>query len=163
MPVKVHKELSIDKILEKASELDIYRRYIGDVSPLKMICSPLREDDHTPSFRLYYGNNGSLRFVDYGTGIKGGVFDYVKTQYPYLTFGELLERVWEDMQCVSLPQLPIVEKRLKRTQFPQLLVNKRTPTVDDINLWEKWGITPYFSQQSVISLVSSKFITDDTP
>ena len=142
MPVKVHKELSIDKILEKASELDIYRRYIGDVSPLKMICSPLREDDHTPSFRLYYGNNGSLRFVDYGTGIKGGVFDYVKIQYPYLTFGELLERVWEDMQCVFLPQLPTVEKRLKRTQFPQLLINKRTPTVDDINLWEKWGITP---------------------
>ena len=142
MPVNVRKNLSVDKILERTSELDIYRRYIGNVMPLKMISSPLREDDHTPSFRLYYGNNGSLRFIDYGTGMRGNVFDYVKALYPYLTFGELLERVWEDMQCVSLPSLPMVKKRPVRTQFPHLLVNKRTPTAEDVELWQQWGITP---------------------
>lgn len=142
MPVNVRKELSIEKILSKTSQLDIYRKYIGDVSPKKMISSPLREGDSTPSFRLYYGNNGDLRFVDYGTGVRGGVFDLVSMLHPYLTFGELLEKVWEDLQCRSLPQLPIVSnKRTKPKSFPTILINKRQPTEDDVQMWKQWGIS----------------------
>lgn len=142
MPVNVKKELSIEKIFNKVSQIDIYRRYIGDVSPKKMICSPLREDDHTPSFRLYYGNNGDLRFIDYGTGTRGGVFDFVSILHPYLTFGELLEKVWEDLHCRSLPELPVtVSNRVKPKSFPTLLIKKRQPTEDDVKLWKQWGIS----------------------
>ena len=144
MIINVRRQLSLDMILSKVSELDIYRRYIGDVKVKQMISSPLRSGDSDPSFRLYYSSGGYLRYVDYGTGQNGGVIDFVSQIYPYMTYGELLERMWEDLHCEGLPTSfhnTVKVKSKKYKGFPKVLVRKRKARQDDIEFWESWGIS----------------------
>jgi hypothetical protein len=131
-------------MLSKVSELDIYKRYIGDnISIREMISSPLRNDDRTPSFRLYYGNNGKLKFVDYGTGIKGEVFNFVLLMFPTLDFKSMLEMVWNDMSCNSIPSLYIPNKEIVRKQraFPEIRIQRRESNIEDLKWWNSWGIS----------------------
>ena len=143
MAVKVRKQLTLDGILSRVNELDIYRTYIGDVKVRQMISSPLRSGDSDPSFRLYESERGQLKFVDYGTAERGNVIDFVSQQFPHLTYGELLERIWKDTNCGVLPTLkqPIRTKKTKSTLFPEILVKKRKPNNNDVQFWNSFGIT----------------------
>ncbi len=140
----VRKEISTDIILSKVSEFDIYKRYIGDnISIREMIHSPLRNDDNTPSFRLYYGNNGNLKFKDYGTGVKGEVFNFVLLMFPTLGFVEMLEMVWADMNCQSIPSLYTPKTNIVRKQraFPEIRIQRRKSNSEDLEWWQSWGIS----------------------
>lgn len=141
MKINVRTQLTLEKILDKVSEIDIYRRYIGNVKVKEMISSPLRSGDSNPSFRLYYSGNGSLKYVDYGTSQRGNIIDFVAQIYPYLTYGELLERIWEDLHCAGLPTLQFKSVRKVRNKgFPKVLVKKRNANKNDIEFWNSWGI-----------------------
>jgi hypothetical protein len=164
MTIKVRKQLSLEMILNKVSELDIYRRYIGnDVKVKQMISSPLRSGDSDPSFRLYYSNGGYLRYVDYGTGQKGGIIDLVSQIYPYMTYGELLERIWEDLHCEGLPYFSYgVKKQVKKHNvFPKILVKKRVVRENDIEFWESWGISRSTLNWGRVTPISKFWIGDN--
>jgi len=142
--MNVRKHISTDIILSKVSELDIYKRYIGDnISIREMISSPLRNDDRTPSFRLYYGNNSKLKFIDYGTGIKGEVFNFVLLMFPILDFEGMLEMVWNDMSCHTIPSLYIPNRETVRKQraFPEIKIQRRKANTKDLQWWQSWGIS----------------------
>lgn len=142
MTINVRPQLTFEKIISRVDEMDIYRRYIGDVKIKQMISSPLRSGDSDPSFRLYPSVNGHIKYVDYGTGQRGGVIDFVSQIFPYMTYGELLERIWEDTQCSVLPPLKHSVKRRKvKNSFPEVLVKKRRPNKNDIAFWNSWGIS----------------------
>ncbi len=143
MSVKVKKQLSLDKILSRVDELDIYKKYIGDVKIKQLISSPLRSGDSDPSFRLYHSPSGQLRYVDYGTGERGNIVDFVMHKYPGMSYGNLLERMWEDMQCAYLPitNKSIHAKQKLRSTYKKILVKKRKSNKDDIAFWNSWGIT----------------------
>lgn len=142
MTINVRPQLTLEKILSRVDEMDIYRRYIGDVKIKQMISSPLRSGDSDPSFRLYPTVSGNIRYVDYGTGQRGGVIDLVWQIYPYMTYGELLERIWEDVNGDILPPLKQSVRRKKvRNGFPEVLVKKRRPNENDIAFWSSFGIS----------------------
>lgn len=142
MAITVRKQLTLDEILSRVDELDIYRTYIGDVKVKQMISSPLRSGDSDPSFRIYPSENGRLKYVDYGTAERGNIIDFVSSKFPYLTYGELLERIWRDTNCGVLPPLKQQVRRYKiKSAFPQLLVKKRKPNEKDVLFWNEFGIT----------------------
>lgn len=143
MAITVRKQLTLDGILSRVDELDIYRTYIGDVKVKQMISSPLRSGDSDPSFRIYPSNNGQLKYVDYGTTERGNIIDFVSQRFPSLTYGELLERIWRDTNCGVLPPLkqPIKRKKSNSTVFPEILVKKRKPNDNDLQFWNSFGIT----------------------
>ena len=143
MTINVRPQLTFEKIISRVDEMDIYRRYIGDVKVKQMISSPLRSGDSDPSFRLYPSNNGMLKYVDYGTKERGNVIDFVSQIYPYYSYGELLEKIWEDTNCGILPTLrqPKKQKKAQITVFPKVLVKKRKARENDIVFWNSFGIS----------------------
>jgi len=141
MPVHVNHTLTVDRILSRVGEIDIYQRYIGNVGLRQMINSPLRQDDDTPSFRLYVGSGGNVRFKDFGTGVTGGVFDLVSLLYPGLNFSEVLEKVWNEMNCHAQVDTVQVTYPKRAVSKPDLLVAKRRASVEDIAYWDENGIT----------------------
>lgn len=143
MAITVRKQLTLEGILSRVDELDIYRTYIGDVKVKQMISSPLRSGDSDPSFRIYPSNNGQLKYVDYGTAERGNIIDFVSQRFPHLTYGELLERIWRDTNCGVLPPLKQYnrKKNTRVSTFPELLVKKRKPNERDIIFWNDFGIS----------------------
>jgi hypothetical protein len=139
----VRKYINTDIILSKVSELDIYKRYIGDINVKEMIHSPLRGDDNTPSFRLQYSNNGRLTFIDFGTGQKGDVFTFVLLMFPMLGFTDMLEKVYSDMNCQIIPSryIPNNKKIRKQSAFPEIRIQRRSVKESDILWWASWGIS----------------------
>lgn len=142
MPVSVNMNITPEKIFRRVDQMDIYRHYIGDVKLKEMICSPLRADDTDPSFRLYVAPNGDIRFVDYGSGMRGGVFDLVAQLNPGLNFKNVLLKVWNDLECFSVAELPQARRRVKRDRlYPELKVRTRNVTSEDVAYWNSFGIT----------------------
>jgi hypothetical protein len=159
MAIIVNPDISITSIFSRVSQMDIYRRYLGDVSLKRMISSPLRSGDSDPSFRLYTGSNGDIRFVDYGTGMRGGVIDLVSLLHPMLDLKGVLLRIWDDMGCEYIPSSIVRTRKVTDTpQFPEILVRKRRPDMQDIMLWERWGIDPSTLEHFRVSPISKFWI-----
>ena len=66
--------LSVENILKKTTEAEIYRHYIGDYQVGQIMSAPYRKD-RNPSFSLYYNRYGQLRWKDFSKGYNGGIFD----------------------------------------------------------------------------------------
>lgn len=90
----IPERLSKEAILEKASQEEIMRYYIGvDFTVNKAFRSPLRKDQ-VPSFVVYALSNGELRFKDFN-GAQGSCFDLVMIMYK-ASFVEALEIINRD-------------------------------------------------------------------
>lgn len=70
--------MSLRDLLEKVSDIDIYTYYIGDFKLGQLMNSPLRSDDHMPSFAIFRGRNGNLMFKDHGIGVSGNALKFIK-------------------------------------------------------------------------------------
>jgi len=77
------------------------------------ILSPLRTEksDSLPSFNIYPGRNGELRYHDHGTGMGGSVLDFIKELYGYKNFNEVFARINEDFG-LGFAGKPITNDRL---------------------------------------------------
>lgn len=65
---------------------DMVARDIGLTGPIAgKICSPLRDDDHTPSFHVYADH-----FHDYGSGEHGDAIDW-RMRWHHVTFWQAVE------------------------------------------------------------------------
>jgi hypothetical protein len=110
-------------------------------------CSPLRDDDRTPSFSIYAGGR---RFKDHGTGQRGDAFDFYQAvkrldaKAAYRSFIELaglspsakghqrkwLENVRRDISKFFIVQVPAVFKDYGRS-------------IKDLGEWVKSGATAF--------------------
>ena len=57
-------QLSIQEILDKVNEYDIYSYYMGTFKIGHLYNSPFRKDNN-PSFAVYKGRRGNLMFKDH--------------------------------------------------------------------------------------------------
>src|SRR5208283_5458458 len=72
-----YEDLSVESILERITEYDIYKYYIGDAFKLgRIMHSPLREDKNA-SFGIFKGRNGRLLYKDLATGSTGNCIQFV--------------------------------------------------------------------------------------
>lgn len=80
MPVKgrIRQQLSIENILKRVTDQEIYKYYLGGDFPLsKAFHSPFRKDEH-PSFSIINGKDGKLHHFDYADSqFSGDVFNFV--------------------------------------------------------------------------------------
>ena len=71
-------DITLDWILSKVSEYDIYAHYIGQFKVGMIYNSPFRKDKN-PSFGVYYSKRTKqLLFKDHGTGECGNVIKFVQ-------------------------------------------------------------------------------------
>jgi len=84
------KQLTIQEILKRISEYDIFKYYIGKDFKMGTIRSPLRKDSQ-PSFDIYKSPNTvrKILFKDHGTGESGSCFDFVMKMYGLTFMGAL--------------------------------------------------------------------------
>ena len=75
-------QLSIQDILNKINEYDVYAYYMGNFKIGHLYNSPFRKDNN-PSFAVYKGRRGNLMFKDHGTGDCGNVLQFVKLMTGY--------------------------------------------------------------------------------
>tara|TARA_R110002051_G_scaffold325794_1_gene431370 strand:+ start:6143 stop:7177 length:1035 start_codon:yes stop_codon:yes gene_type:complete len=155
--------LSKDAILDRTSEAEIMRHYIGfDFTTNRAFKSPLR-DDERPSFAVYYNESKELRFKDFN-GAQGTCFDLVMVLYN-LSFIEAMARVNQDL-CLGLAgyvgnvnDAPIrynnfkldIEKKKNLIQFkPQVF------TDIDIKYWRQYCITDRMLE--MFNVYSAKYV-----
>ena len=88
--------LTIENVLKLVTEYDLFRYYVPHKWKLNQATnSPLHEDNH-PSF-LIGNKNGNLTFIDFTTGDKGDVFEFIKVLYSLSSIDEVLRKIDYDM------------------------------------------------------------------
>lgn len=141
--------LTKEAILSKITEEDIFRKYVPFNFDINVSYnSPLRDDDDTPSFRIY--DKFGLKYKDFG-GSQGSCFDFVMN-YLNLSFHESLLRINADFNLQLIPvshgsintnYTPKInirqEKSTKTSKLLQAILRKFKK--EDYEYWEQYGIT----------------------
>lgn len=152
---RTREELTKENILKYISEEDIFRKYISHNFNLgESFKSPLRDDDDTPSFNVYYNHEqGRVLYKDFGR-TSGSAFTFVMELY-HLTFTEALIKINNDFNLGLLPKY--ITKNLVVTNKPTIIAPRvivepkkvviklfaytRSFTQKDLEYWASFGIT----------------------
>jgi hypothetical protein len=103
-------DLTIEWILDKVSEYEIYRYYIGHDFVLgKTFCSPFRKEND-PSFSITVSKDDRLHHLDYADSLKrGDCVDFVCQLFIGMNYDSALKMIAKDFGLIS----PLGEKREK--------------------------------------------------
>ena len=106
--------LTLDYILTKVTEYDIYTAYIGNFKVGMIYNSPFRKDKN-PSFGCFYSRTTKqLMFKDHGTGDCGNVIKFVSLLTGITNYSDILKdivsklKITKDTQLVSSKQYILV-------------------------------------------------------
>jgi len=146
MPIKgkLKEGLTMDAVLSKVSEFDIYRHFVGNFDLNGVICNPFRKDNN-PSFII--GNKyGHLSHYDFADPLwRGDCFSLVKQIYNLSSLNETLERIDAEMglgfrgvqkdykKAISQYEQPEVTKRNTLIQ-----VVTRKFTQEELKYWNDY-------------------------
>lgn len=151
-----YEELNKQNILNKISEYDIYKFYIGHNFELgKPFSSPLR-DDKNPSFNIYkpkVGYTNNLYFKDFG-GESGNVFDFVCDLHKIpRNLAKACFIINKDFKLglVNNPSLIYTKNntfdnfirtnKIKKRNSPIIEIKYKHPEIFDIEYWAKGNIS----------------------
>ncbi len=132
--------IKLDDILEKISEEDLYRHYIGNFKIGKVYNSPLR-DDKNPSFAVFVDKkSGSLLYKDLATGQCGGIIKLVKEIKNLKTYKEALNEIVSDLNIWSISD-KLKTKKIYTIKETKISISRKQFTSFDIDFWSKFGIS----------------------
>lgn len=132
---------TLEDLLSKIDDYDIYAYYMGNFTIGKLYNSPLRTNDKIPSFAIFKGRRGNLMFKDHGSGESGNAISFIKL-IDHITDQQTLER-----------QLLKIIRSTKPTEIRNRTVVRSTDyTVDigivrqpftkiDIDYWNQFNIS----------------------
>ena len=163
------KELSIDAILNKVSEWDLWRYYIPGVQLKRSFKSPLRKDTN-PSASLFVATDGRILLKDFQIGTFN-IWQFLQARFN-LTFIESLQVVDNDfnLELSSKPRLtpPTMEyvgictnDKLEMHEETKLPVKKRAWTKADEKYWGQFGLKVPFLQQHGIVPLQNYWVNDN--
>lgn len=139
-PIKKQK-ITMNSILEKVTEYDIFSKYIGDFKIGRIYNSPLREDK-VPSFGIFVSRKtGSLLYKDLASDDCGNVFKFVKQLKKLQTYSETLKEISEDMNIDGLKIKLTTENRYKLIKDTVITVVRKPLGITDIKFWNSFGIS----------------------
>ena len=93
--------ITLDYILSKVTEYDIYARYLGQFKVGFIYNSPFRKDKN-PSFGIFRSKKtGKLLFKDHGNGECGEVIKFVELYTGITNYNDLLNQIVKDMQITN--------------------------------------------------------------
>lgn len=97
--------ITLDWILSKVTEYDIYAQYIGEFKVGMIYNSPFRKDKN-PSFGIYYSKKTrQLMFKDHGTGDCGNVIKFVQLYTGLNNYNDILHNIVERMHISNNTKL----------------------------------------------------------
>lgn len=131
--------ITLDYILSKVTEYDIYARYIGQFKVGFIYNSPFRKDKN-PSFGIFQSKKtGKLLFKDHGNGECGDVIKFVELYTGLTNYNDVLNRIVSDMSITNNTKL----KSIKKYESNETIIGvvRQDWTDIDINYWLQFGIT----------------------
>lgn len=144
-------ELSLESILERVSEYDIYRYFLGEEFTLgKVMHSPMPgRRDNNPSFCIRVGRGGQIMHLDYAnSNFRGGCLNFVM-QKEMCNYNEALKRV-DIAFNLGISTTPVEDT--KKIIYPQPELKEGRPTLiqvsyskhftsEELKYWGDYGIT----------------------
>lgn len=132
--------ITLDYILSKVSEYDIYRAYIGNFKVGMIYNSPFRKDKN-PSFGCYYSRTTKqLMFKDHGTGDCGNVVKFVSLLTGLTNYSDILNNIVNKLKITNDMQLGS-SKQYIPSKETVIGVIRQNFTDIDINYWAQFHIS----------------------
>lgn len=133
----------IKKAVDRSDHLALMEKLLGmQLKPGKLIRSPLREKDNTPSFNVFKGNDGKVRWKDFA--VEGGDIYHLVMYLKGCTFNEAVKILGDLIQFDTLvdwtpkERFRIPEKPREPTRIS---VVRRSWSKADVEYWEhNYGI-----------------------
>lgn len=149
--------ITLDYILSKVTEYDIYARYIGQFKIGFIYNSPFRKDKN-PSFGIFRSKkSGRLLFKDHGSGDCGDIIKFVELYTGITNYNDILNRIIKDMQITNKTVLHSTKETEKSTEtvkcmafnfkryftlpFCHIGIVRQDWTEIDNKYWSQFGIT----------------------
>jgi len=157
------KSVSLEDILERTTEVNIAARYLNIIEIPCVIHSPLRTDNK-PSFGIYTFD-GKVRYNDFATGERGGLFDLLSQMWQ-IPYNEVLDKVAEDFLSHK-DNKEITTKEvggstrtiLKEKEKSKIEIKVRDWRKHDIQYWDSFGVSLEWLKYADVYPISHKIIT----
>ena len=132
--------ITLDYILSKVTEYDIYARYLGQFKVGFIYNSPFRKDKN-PSFGIFRSRKTSkLLFKDHGNGECGDVIKFVELYTGITNYNDLLNQIVKDMRITNKTVLKST-KELDKSDETVIGVVRQDWTEVDKQYWSQFGIS----------------------
>ena len=132
--------ITLEWILSKVTEYDIYSAYIGNFKVGMIYNSPFRKDKN-PSFGCYYSRKTKqLLFKDHGTGDCGNIIKFVSLLTGLSNYSDILKDIVNKLKITNDTQLVSSKHYIPSTETVIGIV--RQPfTQTDIDYWSQFNIS----------------------
>lgn len=133
-------EITLDWILSKVTEYDIYSAYLGNFKVGMIYNSPFRKDKN-PSFGCFYSRTSKqLMFKDHGTGDCGNVIKFVSLLTGLTNYSDILSNIVNKLKITNDTQLVSSKQYISSTETV-IGVVRQDFTQTDINYWAQFNIS----------------------
>lgn len=138
--VKIPTDITLDYILSKVSEYDIYAHYLGQFKVGAIYNSPFRKDKN-PSFGIYYSKRTKqLLFKDHGTGECGNIVKFISLYTGLTNYNDILKDIVKQLNITTDTKLDSSKQYIPSSETVIGIVRQKfTPT--DINYWSQFNIS----------------------
>lgn len=137
--VKKPQNLTLDRILSRVTEYEIYSHYIGQFKVGAIYNSPFRKD-RNPSFGIYYSKRANcLLFKDHGTGECGNIVKFVSLYTGKTNYQEILQDIVDRLKITNNTKLDST-KQYTPTGETVIGVVRQPWTYTDIDYWSMFHI-----------------------
>lgn len=137
---KLPDNITLDWILSKVTEYDIYAKYIGQFKVGMIYNSPFRKDKN-PSFGIYYSKRTKqLLFKDHGTGECGNVIKFVSLFTGKTEYNDILLDIVDKLNITNNTKLVSSKQYIPPTETVIGVVRQEFTDVD-INYWKQFNIS----------------------
>lgn len=132
--------ITLDYILSKVSEYDIYSRYLGQFKVGAIYNSPFRKDKN-PSFGVYYSKRTrQLLFKDHGSGECGNIVKFVSLFTGITNYNDILLDIVNRLKITTTTKLDSSKQYIPETETVIGIVRQEL-TKTDINYWSQFHIS----------------------
>lgn len=138
--IQEEQQITLDWILSKVTEYDIYSAYIGNFKVGMIYNSPFRQDKN-PSFGCYYSRTTKqLMFKDHGTGDCGNVIKFVSLLTGLTNYSDILNNIVNKLKITNNTQL-VSSKQYISSKETVIGVVRQDFTLTDTNYWSQFNIS----------------------
>lgn len=132
--------ITLDYILSKVTEYDIYAHYIGQFKVGMIYNSPFRKDKN-PSFGIFYSKRDKkLLFKDHGTGECGNVIKFVQLYTGITNYNDILQDIVAKLNITSDTKLDSSKQYIPSTETVIGVVRQEFTDID-LKYWNQFHIS----------------------